>query len=90
MTKRAMPRTVAMTLSLLALTACGQARPVLILPPMELTECADEPLAPAIGGLPQPERDRLTLDYILGLRSAWGDCKARVDGLRAWRVTAAK
>jgi hypothetical protein len=33
----------------------------------------------------QSERDDMTLDYILGLRSAWGDCRAKVDGLRAWR-----
>lgn len=70
----------------LNLAACGQQRPVIVLPPVALTECADEPLAPAIPGKDQQaERDRLVLDYILSLRSAWGDCKARVDSLRVWR-----
>lgn len=27
----------------------------------------------------------MTLGYILDLRSAWGDCRAKVDGIRAWR-----
>lgn len=57
--------------------------PRLILPPAELAQCADEPLAPDLP-LVQPERDMLLLDYILALRSAWGDCKAKVDGLRVW------
>ena len=51
----------------------------------DLTNCADEPPAPALPGQDQQaERDRLTLDYILGLRSAWGDCRAKVDGVKAW------
>jgi len=29
----------------------------------------------------------MTLDYILSFRSAWGDCRAKIDGLRAWRGT---
>lgn len=71
----------------LALTACGDVQPTLILPPVELTHCADEPAAPE---LPEPglERDRIVLDYILAWRSAHGDCKAKVDGLKAWRETA--
>lgn len=68
--------------------ACGE-KPVLTLPPLELTTCADEPVAP---DLPAPEmqaeRDRLMLDYSLGLRAAWGDCKAKVEGLRTWREEA--
>jgi hypothetical protein len=27
----------------------------------------------------------MTLDYVLGLRAAWGDCRAKVDGIKAWR-----
>lgn len=29
-------------------------------------------------------RDKATLDYILAGRSAWGDCRAKVNGVRAW------
>ena len=71
----------------LALAACNQpGKPVIVLPPIELTTCADEPPAP---DLPPPtqqaRRDELTLAYILGLRSAWGSCHAVVDGIKAWR-----
>lgn len=34
------------------------------------------------------DRDRIELDLILAFRSAWGDCRAKVDGLAAWRETA--
>lgn len=88
-----MQRLAALILCATVLTACGQERPALVLPPAELTHCADEPQAPAIPArdgtqAAQDERDRLTLDYVLDLRSAYGDCRARVDGLRAWRDTA--
>jgi hypothetical protein len=67
------------------LTACEPKRIEIVKPPVHLTECADEPVAPALPGREQQaERDRLTLEYILGLRSAWGDCRSKVDGLRAW------
>lgn len=57
----------------------------MVKPPVVLTECADEPLAPDLPARDQQaERDRLTLDYILGLRSAWGDCKSKVAGIKAW------
>lgn len=60
-----------------------------MLPPAELATCADEPRAPNLPGKDQQvERDRLTLEYILGLRAAWGDCRAKVDGLKAWQETA--
>ena len=79
-----LPR-AALILCALGLTACGP-KPVRLSPlPPDLTTCADEPPAPALPGQDQQaERDRLTLDYILGLRSAWGDCRAKVDGARAW------
>lgn len=35
-------------------------------------------------------RDAATLDYVLAQRSAYGDCRSKVDGLKAWRETAAK
>lgn len=67
------------------LTACDPKRIETIKPPVALTTCADEPLAPDLPGREQQEeRDRLTLDYLLGLRSAWGDCRSKVDGIRAW------
>ena len=68
------------------LGACGETRPTIVLPPVELTVCADEPLAPDLPGRDQQAlRDQMTLDYVLALRSAWGDCRADVDGVRAWR-----
>jgi hypothetical protein len=77
--------TGATILSLPLLTACGPERIEIVKPPVHLTECADEPQAPSLPGREQQvERDRLTLDYILGLRSAWGDCRSKVEGLKAW------
>lgn len=67
------------------LGACGPQRIEIVKPPVALTECADEPQAPDLPAREeQAERDRLTLDYILGLRSAFGDCKAKVAGVKAW------
>lgn len=72
-------------LPLLALAACGQPTPVVLTPPPALLSCADEPTPP---NLPTPERqrerDEMTLAYILALRSAWGDCRSKVDGVREW------
>lgn len=68
-----------------ALTGCGQERPALAKPPADLLQCADEPVAPALPGREeQARRDAMTLDYVLALRSAWGDCSAKVAGVRAW------
>lgn len=92
MPKPAMLPRAALILSVLVLTACGPkpAPRVITLPP-DLTTCADEPPAPALPGQDQQaERDRLTLDYILGLRSAWGDCRAKVDGVKVWNERAAR
>lgn len=75
----------------MACAACGPTkfRPVPV--PVELTTCADEPVAPDLPARDplaldqvQAERDRLTLAYILDLRSAWGSCKAAVAGVKAW------
>lgn len=75
----------ATTLSALALTGCGQARVETVKPPAALLTCADEPVAPELPGRDeQARRDALTLDYVLALRSAWGDCSAKVAGVRAW------
>lgn len=54
-------------------------------PPVALLTCADEPLAPDLPprGM-QDQRDMLMLDYVLALRSAWGDCSSKVAGVRAW------
>lgn len=69
-------------------TACTTDRPRIVLPPADLAECADEPRAPSLPGKDQQvERDALTLSYILALRSAWGDCRSKVDGLAKWRET---
>lgn len=82
---RAKPLLIAMTPFVLALTGCGQERPALAKPPADLLRCADEPVAPALPGREeQAKRDAMTLDYVLALRSAWGDCFAKVAGVRAW------
>ena len=82
---RAKPLLIPMILSALALTGCGQERPALAKPPADLLVCADEPVAPELPGRDrQDARDRLTLDYLLALRSAWGDCFAKIAGVRAW------
>lgn len=77
----------------LALAACGQPEPVLILPPADLAECADEPAPPVIperdgSEETQRQRDVLMLEGYLRLREAYGDCRAKVDGLKAWREAA--
>lgn len=74
-----------MILSSLSLTACGQTRPVIAKPPVALLSCQDEPTAPDLPGRDQQDaRDRLTLEYLLSLRSAWGDCSSKVAGVKAW------
>lgn len=77
-----------------ALAACAQERVQIIKPPVALTECADEPVAPDLPAVDwtsvetarpiQRQRDEATLGYILGLREAWGDCAADVAGVKAW------
>jgi hypothetical protein len=32
----------------------------------------------------QDQRDLMMLDYVLSLRSAWGDCSSKVAGIKAW------
>jgi hypothetical protein len=77
--------TGATILSLPALTACGPTRIETVKPPIALTECADEPLAPNLPGRNmQEERDSMTLAYIIALRTAYGDCKADVVALKEW------
>lgn len=78
----------------ICLTACDE-RVRIALPPVELARCADEPIAPDLpapdGSAPvQLARDQMTFAYILALRSAWGDCRSKVDGLAAWRDTAGR
>ena len=95
MTRPAMLPRAAMILLAMACAACGPERLRIALPPADLATCADEPRAP---DLPRADgsaeiqrlRDLLTLNYVLALRGAWGDCKSRVDGLRAWRDEAGR
>lgn len=87
---RVMLRLAALTPLAMLCVACGE-KPVLILPPVELTTCADEPLAPDLPAREfQDERDRMMLGFTLDLRKAWGDCKAKVEGLRKWREEAGR
>jgi hypothetical protein len=79
---------------LVVLAACEPKRIELVKPPVALTACADEPVAPDLPAVDwtsvetarpiQANRDDLTLDYILALRSAGGDCSADVAGIKAW------
>ena len=84
----------ALILSGLGLPACAPTRVRLAPLPIELTTCADEPLAPALPAVVSPAdqvtRDMLTLDYVLALRLAWGDCRATVDGAKAWNARVTK
>lgn len=79
----------AVILSSPALTACGQGRPVVTLPPANLTVCAGEPATPELPG-PGVERDKAVLDYVLALRSAWADCAAKVAGVHEWSAGLAR
>jgi hypothetical protein len=67
----------------LALAACGQPEALVLTPPADLLRCAD---APAVPTLPEPgiERDRATVALWLAEREAGADCRARVNGVRAW------
>lgn len=63
-------------------------------PPVELTECADEPRAPALPAYDWSSietaqavtrlRDTAMLGYVLAFRTAFADCKADVAGVKAW------
>lgn len=73
----------------MGLGACTTERVRIVAPPAELQSCADEPAAPDIparDGTAETDlrRDRMTLDYVLAMRSAWGDCFAKVAGVKAW------
>ena len=81
-------------LSGLALMGCAPTRVRLAPLPIDLTFCADEPVPPALPAVASPAdqvtRDMLTLDYVLALRLAWGDCRAKVDGAKAWNEKVTK
>jgi hypothetical protein len=86
-TQRALSITAAAFMTL-ALAACQQPRPVVVLPPAELATCAAMPTAPSLpvqSPETQRERDILILGYILALRTAHADCFAKVSGLARWR-----
>lgn len=84
---------VAATPCALALTACG---PTVRLAPLpaDLTHCAAEPEAPELAAVDwssvdtarvmQVTRDRQTLEFVLALRAAGADCRAKVAGAKAW------
>ena len=78
-------RAIIVVVASATLTACGQERPAIQKPPIDLLTCAPEPDAPDLPGRDeQARRDVMTLDYILALRSAWGDCAANIAGVKAW------
>ena len=85
MTKPARLRLAAMILLSPLWTACAPPRVEIVKPPLTLTTCADEPIPPELPGRDQLDaRDRLVLEYILSLRSAGADCRAKVIGVKAW------
>ena len=68
----------------MGLGACGpKTLAVAVKPPAELLTCSAEPAAPEIGA-PGIERDRIVLAYLLAMRAAYGDCSAKVAGVKAW------
>ncbi|MBF5091908.1 hypothetical protein F1640_18305 [Novosphingobium sp. NBM11] len=95
MRKPALLPLAAMTLCALALTACGTTTRLAPLP-TDLTSCDAEPVAPEIPAIDWSSieaarasvglRDRLTLDFILALRSAGGSCRSKVAGSAAWNA----
>ena len=73
----------------LVLTACEHG-PAIVLPPVELTECGEEPATPELPtrdgtDATQMIRDAATMAYIFALHEAHASCKARVMGLAEWR-----
>lgn len=79
--------------ALVALTACAPERVQITPPPVYLTFCQAEPAAPSLPPVPwgtdtartvQGERDKATLEFILALVEAGGDCRAKVAGLAEW------
>ncbi|MBB3862211.1 hypothetical protein GGQ88_003509 [Novosphingobium hassiacum] len=36
------------------------------------------------GPCPARRTDAMMLDYVLRMRDAWGDCRAKLAGVRAW------
>ena len=71
------------------LGGCTQERPAIVRPPVELTECADEPQTPDIPAkdgtaATRDVRDMLVWRYVLALHGAFIDCKADVTGIKAW------
>jgi hypothetical protein len=71
--------------AIIALMGCTPDRPVIVKPPVELTTCAPEPIAPVLPGREeQAARDMLIGVYVLALVDAGADCRARVDAIKAW------
>ena len=72
-------------LALASLAACTPERPAIVKPPVELTTCAAEPVAPALPGHDaQAARDMVVGTYILALVSAGADCRDRIAALKSW------
>lgn len=65
-------------------------------PPANLLDCAEEATPPDLAPVPwslgnlteiqrvQAERDRQTFEYILADRSAGGDCRGKLRGVKTW------
>ena len=69
----------------LLFTAACQPHIRIATPPPELLSCTPLPDAPVLPGKDmQDARDLLTLDYILGIRSAYADCAGKLAGVARW------
>jgi len=78
-------RAILVGVTSVTLASCGQERPAIAKPPLALLSCADEPVAPDLPPRTfQDQRDLMMLDYVLSWRTAWGDCSAKLVGVKAW------
>lgn len=78
-------RAILVGVTSVTLASCGQERPAIAKPPVALLSCADEPVAPDLPPRAfQDQRDLMMLDYVLSWRTAWGDCSAKLAGVKAW------
>lgn len=87
---------LALMIPLATVCAACETRVETLKPPPGLLDCADEATPPDLAPVPwslgnltviqrvQAERDRQAFEYILAERSAGGDCRAKVKGVKAW------
>ena len=87
---------LALMIPLATVCAACETRVETLKPPADLLHCAGEATPPDLAPVPwslgnlteiqrvQAERDRQTFEYILAERSAGGDCRGKLKGVKAW------